>query len=140
MNEERFLEYVEDTLLPHLCPYEGEHSPLGSVFVLDNAKHHWSDEVIAKIRSTGCVLIFLPPYSPDLNPIEVGFNLLKTRMKRLRNPRDFSPLFGEIFRALNVCCDRGQSIGCFRKCGLVVEDSDEELLLLLMLSYFIFDN
>ena len=58
MDAERFLSYVQDTLVHHLCPYTGEDSPLGSVLVLDNARNHWSDGVIEAIESTGYVCIF----------------------------------------------------------------------------------
>ena len=134
INAERFLEYVVNTLVHLLCPYTGPDSPLGSVLILDNARTHWSDEVIDVIRATGCRLIFLPPYSPDLNPIELGFGLLKSRMKRLRS-KDLVPLTAEVWRALHTCCDGYQARGLFRRCGLSLpNEEDEKLQLLLLLS------
>uniref|UniRef100_H3G5U8 Tc1-like transposase DDE domain-containing protein n=1 Tax=Phytophthora ramorum TaxID=164328 RepID=H3G5U8_PHYRM len=48
-----------------------------SIVILDNAKIHMYEELQELIHATGALLFFLPPYSPDLNPIEVGFSLLK---------------------------------------------------------------
>uniref|UniRef100_H3G5W5 Tc1-like transposase DDE domain-containing protein n=1 Tax=Phytophthora ramorum TaxID=164328 RepID=H3G5W5_PHYRM len=48
-----------------------------SIVVLDNANIHMYKELQEMIHETGALLFFLPPYSPDLNPIEVGFSLLK---------------------------------------------------------------
>jgi hypothetical protein len=48
-----------------------------SIVVLDNAKIHMYEELQDLVHATGALLFFLPPYSPDLNPIEVGFSLLK---------------------------------------------------------------
>ena len=112
------MEYLEDVLVPTLSPYRGDHSPPGSVLVLDNARHHWTDEAIAVLERTGCLLIFLPPYSPDLNPIEPAFGLLKGRMQRLRVTEFTDQLQGEIWRALTSLCDKNQAKGFFRKSGL----------------------
>ena len=128
MNMNRYVDYVVDVLVPLLHPYEGENSPLGSVLVIDNARNHWSAEAIAAIESTGCALIFLPPYSPDYNPIEMGFNLLKRRMQRFR-AEGSAPMLTEIFRALSSCCDRAQARGCFRKSGLSCTTKEEETTL-----------
>jgi len=57
-----FFKYVKDYLLPVLTSE--------SVVVLDNAKAHYNKEALKLIKSKGAKIIFLPPYSPDLNPIE----------------------------------------------------------------------
>lgn len=49
---------------------------------MDNAKIHMYKELQEMIHETGALLFFLPPYSPDLSPIEVGFSLLKRRIQR----------------------------------------------------------
>jgi transposase len=54
--------YIEQVLIPVLKP--------GMVFVIDNARFHKSKKVIELIEAVGCRVLFLPPYSPDLNPIE----------------------------------------------------------------------
>lgn len=64
-----FLAYVEQVLLPVLQP--------GDVVVLDNLSSHKSPRVQERIASVGAEVAYLPPYSPDLNPIELAFSKLK---------------------------------------------------------------
>jgi transposase len=64
-----FLAWVEQFLAPTLAP--------GDVVILDNLASHKRPPVRAAIRATGAKLLFLPPYSPDLNPIEQVFAKLK---------------------------------------------------------------
>ena len=74
INGESFLAYVEQFLLPTLA--------LGDVVIMDNLGSHKSQAVRRAIRSVGARLIFLPPYSPDLNPIEQVFAKLKTLLRK----------------------------------------------------------
>lgn len=74
INGERFLAYVEQALVPTLKP--------GDVVVLDNLGSHKGKAVRQAIRRAGAHLIFLPKYSPDLNPIEQVFAKLKTLLRR----------------------------------------------------------
>ena len=66
--------YFEKVLLPELPP--------GSVIVLDNARFHQSPTTQKLVAAAGCRLLFLPPYSPDLNPIEHLCAALKTRLRK----------------------------------------------------------
>jgi transposase len=75
-----FLAYVEQVLVPTLQP--------GDVVVLDNLVVHKQPEVRAAIEATGAQLRFLPPYSPDFNPIELVFAKLKAFLRAAR-PRTF---------------------------------------------------
>jgi len=53
-----------------------------SVLVMDNVSFHHDGRIAELVEEKGCQLIYLPAYSPDLNPIEKGFSVLKARLKR----------------------------------------------------------
>jgi transposase len=74
MNGEAFLAYVRRVLVPTLQP--------GDVVVMDNLRSHKSAAVRAAIEAAGAELRFLPPYSPDLNPIEFAFSKLKAQLRK----------------------------------------------------------
>ena len=69
-----FLAYVEKMLVPTLEP--------GDIVVMDNLPAHRSAAVRDAIQGAGAELRFLPPYSPDFNPIEMAFSKLKAYLKR----------------------------------------------------------
>lgn len=75
-----FRAYVEQVLVPTLRP--------GDVVVLDNLAAHKQPAVRAAIEHAGAHLRFLPPYSPDFNPIELAFAKLKAFLRAAR-PRSF---------------------------------------------------
>jgi len=79
VNADRFEEFVEKSLLPHLCPFNGIN--LQSVVVMDNCSIHHVERVVELIESTGALVIFLPPYSPDFNPVEEAFAKVKAYLK-----------------------------------------------------------
>jgi transposase len=68
-----FLDFVEYKVLPHCNPHPGPHS----VLVLDNTSIHKSSRLKELCNTYGVTLEFLPPYSPDFNPIEATFHDLK---------------------------------------------------------------
>jgi transposase len=74
INGEAFRLYVETQLIPTLGK--------GDIVVLDNLGSHKGKAVRKAIRAIGARLLFLPPYSPDLNPIEQVFSKLKHLMRR----------------------------------------------------------
>ena len=74
INGDWFLAYVEQVLVPTLKP--------GDVVVMDNLGSHTGKAVRRAIRQAGAHLLFLPPYSPDLNPIEQVFAKLKTLLRK----------------------------------------------------------
>jgi transposase len=74
VNGESFRLYVEKVLVPTLKP--------GDIVILDNLGSHKSKAVRAAIRAAGAKLFFLPPYSPDLNPIEQVFAKLKRLLRK----------------------------------------------------------
>ncbi|GBR01198.1 transposase [Asaia lannensis NBRC 102526] len=69
-----FLTYVERVLVPDLRP--------GDIVVMDNLSSHKGPGVQAAIEAAGASLRFLPPYSPDFNPIEMAFSKLKAHLRR----------------------------------------------------------
>jgi transposase len=73
MNRAIFTQYVRQFLAPELGP--------GDIVVMDNLSSHKGAEVEAVIATRGARLLFLPPYSPDLNPIEMAFAKLKTLLR-----------------------------------------------------------
>jgi transposase len=73
MNGEAFLVYVEKILVPALRP--------GDIAVMDNLAAHKVQGVRRLIEAAGASLLYLPPYSPDLNPIEMAFSKLKTLLR-----------------------------------------------------------
>jgi transposase len=74
INGEYFRAWVEQCLVPTLSP--------GDVVIMDNLGSHKGKAVRKAIRDAGAHLIFLPPYSPDLNPIEQVFAKLKTLLRK----------------------------------------------------------
>jgi transposase len=74
INGDSFLAYVEQVLVPTLRP--------GDIVVIDNLGSHKGKAVRRAIRAAGAKLFFLPPYSPDLNPIEQVFAKLKTLLRK----------------------------------------------------------
>ena len=75
MNGPAFLAYVEQVLAPTLSP--------GDIVVMDNLPAHKLTAVRAAIEAAGADLHFLPPYSPDFNPIEMAFSKFKSFLKKV---------------------------------------------------------
>jgi transposase len=88
-----FEAYVERVLAPSLRP--------GRVVVMDNLSSHKSSRIRELIERRGCELLYLPPYSPDLNPIEEAFAKLKALL-RMAGARTREALLDAIGRALDA--------------------------------------
>ena len=102
-----FLAYVEQVLVPTLRP--------GDVVVLDNLVVHKQPEVRIAIEQAGAHLRFLPPYSPDFNPIELAFAKLKAFMRAAR-PRSFDQVVELMGIALELFAPR-ECLNFVRHCG-----------------------
>jgi transposase len=74
INGDSFRAYIEQLLLPTLRP--------GDIVIIDNLGSHKAKAVRRALRAVGAKLFFLPPYSPDLNPIEQVFAKLKTLLRK----------------------------------------------------------
>ena len=76
---DRFLQFLQELVIPLTNPYPGPRS----ILILDNCNIHHSEKVRALIEDEAmCKLIFLPPYSPDLNPIEQAFFSIKSYLRQ----------------------------------------------------------
>lgn len=73
INRAIFIEYVRQVLVPALRPRD--------IVVMDNLASHKGEEIRALIEATGAELRYLPPYSPDFNPIENAFAKLKSGLR-----------------------------------------------------------
>ena len=107
INGERFLLYVEAVLVPTLKP--------GDIVIIDNLGSHKGKRVRAAIRKAGAHLIFLPKYSPDLNPIEQVFAKLK-HLLRKHNARTVETVCAAIGQVLETFNPR-QCANYFRNAG-----------------------
>ena len=76
---DKFYDFVQKSLLPHLIPFNGTNPH--SVVVLDNASIHHVEGIQRLIEEVGALVLYLPPYSPDYNPIEEAFSKVKAITK-----------------------------------------------------------
>lgn len=93
INGERFRAWIEQALVPTLTP--------GDIVVMDNLGSHKGIAVRAALRTVGAKLFFLPPYSPDLNPIEQVFAKLKHLMRK-NQPRDVEATWRKVGELLEL--------------------------------------
>lgn len=91
-DDEAFAAYVTQVLLPELEP--------GTVVILDDLATHKNAAATKAMCEAGCWFLFVPPYSPDLNPIEMAFSKLKAHLRRI-GARTFTYMFS----ALAEICD-----------------------------------
>ena len=97
MNGTAFLAYVEQVLVPTLSP--------GDIVVMDNLPAHKSAGVRSAIEAAGASLRHLPPYSPDLNPIEQAFSKLKALLRKAA-ARTIPDLWAAIAEAIPLFSQR----------------------------------
>ena len=81
MDGDIFYDFICSSVLQHLMPYNGTNQH--SVIILDNCSIHHIDELNAVFRDTSSLIHFLPPYSPDYNPIELAFSKVKYMIKSM---------------------------------------------------------
>jgi transposase len=114
MNGDWFVAYVGQVLVPALRP--------GQVVVMDNLPCHKVAGVKGAVKAAGCRLLYLPPYSPDLNPIENAFSKLK------RGLRDWAArTAGGIYDALRRlvhCFTPAECSNYFYHCGYLPATSN----------------
>ena len=93
INGESFRTYVEQVLVPELRP--------GDIVVMDNLPAHKAAGIRDAIEAAGATLMFLPPYSPDFNPIENAFAKLKALLRKAAE-RTINGLWGAIGRIIDL--------------------------------------
>lgn len=106
---EIFREFVKAALVPALRP--------GQVVVMDNLSSHKTPGIREAIEAVGCRVLYLPPYSPDLNPIENAFSKLKSRLRTLA-ARTVETLGHAIAEAL-ATITQSDAQGYFRHAGYI---------------------
>ena len=109
MDREAFDIYVETQLAPTLAP--------GDVVILDNLSVHKSAKAEAAVNAKGAWILFLPQYSPDLNPIEMAFSKLKAHLRKAA-----ARTFDALIEAIGDICDLYDPQECrnyFKKAGYV---------------------
>lgn len=92
MNSNCFIGFCEWLLAPSLHP--------GDLVVMDNLSSHKSTQAVRVIEAVGARVVYLPPYSPDFNPIENIFSKLKRLIRALR-PRKFAEIVDAVRNAIN---------------------------------------
>lgn len=92
MNGAAFETYIRTQLAPQLAP--------GTVVILDNLSTHKNAGAAKALKAHGCWFLFLPPYSPDLNPIEMAFSKLKAHLRKID-----ARTFDHLITALGDICD-----------------------------------
>lgn len=102
-----FREYVGHVLLPTLRP--------GDIVVLDNLSAHKDTQAIELIKSAGAEVLFLPPYSPDLNPIEKMWSKVKEFLRSAK-ARTFEALMEAITSAPKTITAQ-DAVAWFQSCG-----------------------
>ena len=107
MDGDVFVAWIREALLPSLRP--------GDIVVMDNLPAHKRPDVRAMIEAAGCELRMLPPYSPDLNPIEMMWSKVK-QLVRGDEPRTFDDLVRSVFNAMDAV-SANDADGFFRHCG-----------------------
>jgi transposase len=108
---EVFDTFVTHLLVPKLKP--------GDIVVLDNVGAHKPEAALARIRAAGARVLFLPPYSPDLNPIEHCWSKVKAFLKKFE-ALTVASLDAAIARAIELVTPK-DALGWFEHCGYPVQ-------------------
>ena len=107
MKRTDFERFLSEELLTQLTP--------GSVLILDNASIHRGGKIAELVEKAGCRLLYLPPYSPDYNPIELAWGYVKRLIRRV-GPRQDAQREQALCDALAAIPDT-LARACFRHCG-----------------------
>ena len=106
-----FLFYIQEILIPQLW--------VGAIVVMDNLPVHHAHVVREAIEAAGAKLVFLPPYSPDLSPIELCWSKLK-QLLRSGKARTREALDQALTKIINHCISSDDAFAWFAHCGLFI--------------------
>ena len=102
VNGERFFDFVRGSLIPNMMPFDGINPR--SVVIMDNCSVHHVSEVKQLLEEAGILVLFLPPYSPDKDPLEEAFSYVKYYLKRhdelLQSVRDPTDVIKDAFASI----------------------------------------
>ncbi len=111
VNGDVFEAFVEQVLVPDLRP--------GDVVIMDNLSSHKRQRIRELIEDAGARLVFLPPYSPDLNPIELIFAKVKQLLRSMAcRTRD------ALWKAMQSVLDQvtpSDALNCYKHCGYTLQ-------------------
>ena len=114
---ETMLFFIEDLLVPTL--------KRGDIVVMDNNAIHKLDEIEDAIEAAGAGVLFLPTYSPDLNPIELCWSKVKARLRSLK-PRTLPALLDALVQAFSSITQH-DILHWFQHCGYQVASTRKPL-------------
>ncbi|MBD0866653.1 MAG: transposase, partial [Rhodobacteraceae bacterium] len=100
MNDPAFAAYIREVLVPEIAP--------GTLVILDNPATHRNKGAARALNPHGCRLLYLPPYSPDPNPIEHAFSKRKAHLRRI-GARPFT----DVFDAIGEICALYDPVQCW---------------------------
>jgi len=111
VNTDVFLFYIQEILIPQLW--------VGAIVLMDNLPVHHAHVIREALEAAGAKLVFLPPYSPDLSPIELCWSKLK-QLLRSAKARTREALDQALTEIINnqICSD--DALGWFAHCGLFI--------------------
>lgn len=100
VNGDIFFDFLRGSLIPNMQPFPNSRS----VLLMDNCSIHHTEDVVALLKQAGIITVYLPPYSPDLMPLEETFSYIKNYLKRhdellqvITDPRD---IIKEAFKSI----------------------------------------
>ena len=102
VNGDKFFDYVRGQLIPSMHPFPGDQS----ILVMDNCRVHHTEQLIDLAQNAGILLLFLPPYSPDFNPVEELFSYLKYYLKQhdevIQALENITPILQSAFDSVTI--------------------------------------
>ena len=111
VNTDVFLFYIQEILIPQLWT--------GAIIVMDNLPVHHASVIQTAIEAVGAKVVFLPPYSPDLSPIELCWAKLKQRLRSAK-ARTTEALDQALTQIIDEYISADDALGWFAHCGLFI--------------------